>query len=142
MADKDHKKTVIIVDDDASIRKTFALLFEKTYRVYLAQDAREALSRFRNLEADLIIADYKLPGLNGMEMIGKFREAGYIGEAILISAYPDQISLQDLGHYAISQVFVKPPETFSVREIVSTVGSVTELPPPVKVTMMGSVSDS
>ena len=110
MADKDHKKTVIIVDDDASIRKTFSLLFEKTYRVYLAQDAREALTRFRNLEADLIIADYKLPGLNGMEMIGKFREAGYLGEAILISAYPDQISLQDLGRYAISQVFVKPPD--------------------------------
>jgi DNA-binding NtrC family response regulator len=110
MPDKDHKKTVIVVDDDESIRKTFSLLFQQTYRVCLARDAREALDRFRHQEADLIIADYKLPGLNGMEMIGKFREAGYVGEAILISAYPDQISLQDLGRYAISQVFVKPPD--------------------------------
>lgn len=99
---------IVIVDDDESIRKTFFLLFSKKYRVYPVPDSREALARFRHQRVDLIIADYKLPGLNGMELIGKFREAGYEGEAILITAFPDQISLQDLGRHAISQFFVKP----------------------------------
>jgi DNA-binding NtrC family response regulator len=99
---------IVIVDDDETIRKTFFLLFSKKYRVYPVPDSKEALSRFRHQDVDLIIADYKLPGLNGMELIGKFREAGYEGEAILITAFPDQISIRDLGRYAISQFFVKP----------------------------------
>jgi len=99
---------IVIVDDDESIRKTFFLLFSKKYRVYPVPDPKEALARFRHQQVDLIIADYKLPGLNGMELIGKFREAGFEGEAILITAFPDQISLRDLGQFAISQFFVKP----------------------------------
>lgn len=99
---------IVIVDDDETIRKTFFLLFSKKYRVYPVPDSREALARFRHQSVDLIIADYKLPGLNGMELIGKFREAGFEGEAILITAFPDQISVPDLSRYAISQFFVKP----------------------------------
>ena len=99
---------IVIVDDDETIRKTFFLLFSKKYRVYPVPGSKEALARFRHQNVDLIIADYKLPDINGLELIGRFREAGYEGEAILITAFPDQISLRDLGRYAISQFFVKP----------------------------------
>ncbi len=99
---------IVVVDDDETIRKTFFLLFSKKYRVYPVPDSKEALSRFRHQDVDLIIADYQLPGLNGLELIGKFRDAGYEGEAILITAFPDQVDIRDLGRYTISQFFVKP----------------------------------
>jgi len=44
------------------------------------------LQRFKKAKIDLIIAGLKLPYLNGLEMIAKFRETGYRGEVILISA--------------------------------------------------------
>jgi len=94
--------------DDESIRKTFFLILQKNYRVYLAKDSREALERFKNAKIDLIIADLKLPFVSGLEMIGKFREMGYRGEAILISAYPDLVNLNELSHFSISHFFVKP----------------------------------
>jgi response regulator of citrate/malate metabolism len=56
----------------------------------------------------LIIADLKLPGLNGLEMVHEFRESGYRGDIILISAYPDLIKLDDLSRLSISHFFVKP----------------------------------
>ena len=102
------QKKIVVVDDDESIRKTFFLILSKNYRVYLAKDSREALQRFKKAKIDLIIADLKLPYLNGLEMIAKFREAGYRGEVILISAYPDLVKIDELNSLSISHFFVKP----------------------------------
>ncbi|NQT79977.1 MAG: response regulator [Candidatus Aminicenantes bacterium] len=102
------QKKIIVIDDDETIRKTFFLILNKNYRVYLANGSKEALKRFRNAKMDLIIADLKLPYLNGIEMIAEFREAGYKGEVILISAYPDLISVDKLARLSISHFFVKP----------------------------------
>ncbi|MCK4557580.1 MAG: response regulator [Candidatus Aminicenantes bacterium] len=101
-------KKIIVVDDDESIRKTFFLILHKNYRVYLAKNSREALQRFKNAKIDLIIADLKLPGRNGLEMINEFRDSGYRGDAILISAYPDLIDVDELSRLSISHFFIKP----------------------------------
>ena len=101
-------KKIVVVDDDESIRKTFFLILHEDYRVYLAKDAKEALQRFKKAKIDLIIADLKLPSLNGLEMINEFRESGYQGDAILISAFPDLIDVDELSRLSVSHFFVKP----------------------------------
>ncbi len=109
------EKKIIIVDDDESIRKTFFLILNKNYRVYLAKDSGEALQRFKRVEIDLIIADLKLPHLDGVEMIAKFRELGYRGNVILISAYPDLVKIDELSRLSISHFFVKPLDLDSLN---------------------------
>jgi len=109
------EKKIIIVDDDESIRKTFFLILNKNYRVYLAKDSREALQRFKRAKIDLIIADLKLPHLDGVEMIAKFRELGYRGNVILISAYPDLVNIDELSRLSISHFFVKPLDLDSLN---------------------------
>ena len=101
-------KKIIVVDDDDSIRKTFFLILHKNYQVYLAENSKEALNRFGKARIDLIIADLKLPGMNGLEMISQFRENGFKGEAILISAYPDLINPKELERLSVARFFVKP----------------------------------
>lgn len=112
---KMSEKKIIIVDDDESIRKTFFLILQKDYRVYLAKDSKEALQRFKRAEIDLIIADLKLPYLDGVEMIAKFRELGYRGNVILISAYPDLVKMDELSRLSISHFFVKPLDLDSLN---------------------------
>ncbi len=109
------EKKIIIVDDDDSIRKTFFLILNKNYRVYLAKDSKEALQRFKRAEIDLIIADLKLPHFDGVEMIAKFRELGYRGNVILISAYPDLVKIDELSRLSISHFFVKPLDLDSLN---------------------------
>ena len=101
-------KKIVVVDDDESIRKTFFLILNKNYHVYLAGDSHEALQRFKKAKIDLIIADLKLPDLSGLEMVSKFRESGYRGEVILISAFPDLVEIDELSRLDISHFFVKP----------------------------------
>jgi DNA-binding NtrC family response regulator len=101
-------KKIVVVDDDDNIRKTFNLLLSKKYKVYPAKDSDEALTKFTKAKVDLVIADYKLPSLNGLELIKRFRESGFEGEAMLISAHPDLVNIKDLSRFSISHFFVKP----------------------------------
>ncbi len=101
-------KKIVVVDDDENIRKTFNLLLGKKYKIFPVKDSEEALKKFRNARIDLLIADFKLPCLNGLELIKRFRESGYEGEAVLISAHPDLVRIEDLSRFSISHFFVKP----------------------------------
>ncbi|MGZ7066172.1 MAG: response regulator [Candidatus Aminicenantales bacterium] len=102
------EKRIVIVDDDENIRKTFSLLLSKKYRVYPVKDSEEALAKIRSAKVDLVIADYKLPCLSGMELIKRLRASGFEGEAMLISAHPDLVKIEDLSRLSISHFFVKP----------------------------------
>ena len=110
------KQKIVIVDDDDCIRKTFFMILHENYRVYLAKDPKEALSKFMKADIDLIIADLKLPYINGLEMISKFRDSGYKGEAILISAYPDLVTSDELKRLSIGHFFVKPLDLTALNQ--------------------------
>jgi len=112
-------KAVVVVDDDESIRKTFFLILNEKYRVYLAEDSLEALERFKKVNIDLIIADLKLPSITGLEMIAKFRESGYRGEVILISAFPDLLKIDDLSRLSIGHFFVKPLDLDALNQSIN-----------------------
>jgi DNA-binding response OmpR family regulator len=101
-------KKIVVVDDEESIRKTFFLILNKNYKVYLAKDGEEALARFKNVQVDLVIADYRLPDMNGLDLIGALRQSGYRGEVIMISAFAELIEPDTLSRLRISHFFAKP----------------------------------
>jgi len=111
---KDTEKRVVVVDDDESIRKTFFLLLHKNYKIYPVKDSKEALDRFMGTDIDLIIADLRLPHSSGLKMIEKFRNSGFKGKAILISAFPDLVNPEELTRLAVDYFFVKPLELASL----------------------------
>lgn len=115
------RKKIVVVDDDEFIRKTFFLIFHKDYDVYLAKDGEEALLRFQNAPVDLIISDFRLPKLDGLEMISRFREGGFSGNVFLISAYPGKVDRPVLRKLNIGRFFAKPLDldalTGSVRQV-------------------------
>jgi two-component system, NtrC family, response regulator HydG len=111
-------KKILVVDDDEGIRKTLFLLLGKKYRVYPVGDAREALAMWRSSRADLVIADFRLPEVDGLELIKKLRAAGFKGEAVLVTGHPDLVAPADLWKYSIGCFFVKP---FDLDDIMASV---------------------
>lgn len=111
-------KKIVVVDDDESIRRTFFLLLSGKYNVYLARDATEALARFEKNPVDMIIADLKLPQKNGLQMLDDFRQAGYKGKIIIVSACTDQIQKKDLERLKIDRLLIKPLELKSLTETI------------------------
>jgi len=63
-------KTLLIVEDDTAIGSLLvqAIQQETPYQAVLVSDGFEALKMLRTLKPDLLILDYCLPGMNGLEL--------------------------------------------------------------------------
>ncbi|AMW28251.1 response regulator [Arthrospira platensis] len=65
----EHKKTILIVDDDPSIRELLRQeLDAEGYNVRLAKDGREAISQIKQNPPDLVILDIIMPEINGFDV--------------------------------------------------------------------------
>ncbi len=83
-----RKFEVLVVDDDASIRKRCVqLLHKKGYAVVGVNSGEAALSMIEKRNIALVIADIRMPGLNGIELLEKVREESPQTELIMITGY-------------------------------------------------------
>jgi len=63
-------KKILIVDDEELIIKTLTRLLEKEkYEVLVAKSGQDALAMVEEEDFDLIIADIRMPGINGVETV-------------------------------------------------------------------------
>jgi DNA-binding NtrC family response regulator len=64
-----HRISILIVDDEESVRDSLYNWFiDDGYRVECAENAKQALSLLVEKEFDIVLADIKMPGMDGMEM--------------------------------------------------------------------------
>lgn len=82
--------TVYIVDDDASIRDSLALMLGLAgYATRLFADAESLLVAFNEGWAGCVVADLRLPGLSGLELQARFRGRGSRIPFVIITAHGD-----------------------------------------------------
>lgn len=68
-------KQILIVDDSESIREVLAFSISNAgYEVLLAHDGMDALTYFDGRNIDLLLTDYHMPNMNGLELIHKVRQ--------------------------------------------------------------------
>jgi CheY-like chemotaxis protein len=71
------------------------VLQELGYQTDGATDARKALELFRKERFDLVVTDYKMPDMNGVELIAKLRDERPEIPVILISGFVDALGLTE-----------------------------------------------
>jgi excisionase family DNA binding protein len=100
---------VLVVDDEASIRdllsKTLALA---EYDVDVAPDGRSALERMRMYPYDLLIADLKMPGMDGLTVIREAKR--YKGDlpVIIITGFSTESSAIEAVNLGVAGYLTKP----------------------------------
>ncbi len=68
------KISILIVDDEESVRDSlYSWFIEDGYRVESAENAKKALSMLENESFDIILADIKMPGMDGLEMLKRIK---------------------------------------------------------------------
>ncbi|MCB0278669.1 MAG: sigma-54-dependent Fis family transcriptional regulator, partial [Calditrichaeota bacterium] len=83
-------KTVLIVDDEANIRRFTAKSFEKLgYTVYASESAEAALDLFKTTDIHVMITDKRLPGIDGIELIKQSQTLENPPLSIMMTAYSD-----------------------------------------------------
>jgi excisionase family DNA binding protein len=100
---------VLVVDDEASIRellsKTLALA---EYDVDTASDATSALDRMRSAGYDLLIADLKMPGMDGLTLIRQAKRIKSDLPVIIITGFSTESSAIEAVNLGVAGYLTKP----------------------------------
>ena len=108
-ASQGARKRVLVVDDEASIRdllsKTLAIA---EYDVDTAGDATAALERMRAFAYDLLIADLKMPGMDGLSLIRQVKRLHADLPVIIITGFSTESSAIEAVNLGVAGYLTKP----------------------------------
>jgi CheY-like chemotaxis protein len=93
-----HFAHILMVDDHAAgLRARRAILEQLGYRVAVANGAEEALKEFAKETFDMVVTDFKMPKVNGVQLIERLRKLNSAIPIILLSGFADVLGLTEAG---------------------------------------------
>lgn len=79
---------ILVIEDDAGLRRTVSLLLEgEDYDVSTAANGTTGLAKAQEWNPDVILADIRMPGMDGLEFVEKYVGHGGTADVIIMTAY-------------------------------------------------------
>ena len=120
------EKTILVADDEPNILNVVSLKLRNAgFRVLTAHDGQEALDAAQLERPDLIITDYHMPLLSGLELCRRLKQEPSLPRipVIMLTARGYHLEPQDTENSGILKMLSKP---FSPRQLLVTVNEVLE----------------
>lgn len=114
---------ILIVDDEKDVLNALCLTLERAKEfkseISVANDGKEALVELGRQKFDLILSDYKMPEMNGVELLAKVRGKWPKTVRILITGYSDvSVAKEAINNAAVHSYIEKPLKSEELRRIV------------------------
>lgn len=115
----DKPAKILIVDDDADIRKVLKhILEDEGYIVDVAGDGKEAVEKTAKKRYNIALIDIRLPDMEGTELLTKIRDTVPKTRKIIVTGYPTlENAIKALNRGADAYV-LKP---FDVKDVLKTI---------------------
>lgn len=115
----DGEATILVVDDEPNLRRVLsAVLARDGYNVLVASGGREAVRLAKEQTIDLLVTDFLMPDMSGLEVLGAVRERHPGVRALLISGHGTVRSAVDAMRLGAFDFLTKP---FDVEQVRATV---------------------
>ena len=115
---------VLLVDDEPFILQGLKVLIDWEdygFEVYTAQDGKTAYDMMNGQEYDLVIADIKMPVMDGIELLKRIREDGNEVSFVILSGFAEFSYAQEALKHKCTAYILKPVEKDSLVSIVEKV---------------------
>lgn len=118
----DNPVKVMLVDDEKDFIYTMGYwLKSKGYQIISAADGAEALEQFKKDPADIVFLDLHMPVMDGIETLKNLRKISKTIPVIIITAYAEEESLNEIEKYGISGLFSKDRDFSEGAALIETV---------------------
>lgn len=115
---------ILIVEDEPAIREMIAFaLRTQSYQPICAQDGKQAIDAIAEKIPDLILLDWMLPGMSGIDLVKRFRKESNTRDTpiIMLTAKGDETDRITGFDHGVDDYVVKP---FSARELLARIKAV------------------
>jgi CheY-like chemotaxis protein len=109
---------ILVVDDERSILRLESVRLRRLgHDVTTCPRARAALQAFQSAPTgfDLLITDFQMPGMSGLELASALRDKGFERPILLMSGYRPGIPEADVRRAGIDEVLTKPVKTATLE---------------------------
>jgi two-component system sensor histidine kinase/response regulator len=114
--EKDHKYTILAVDDEQLNLESIQRTFRKQYNLFVTTSPEEALKIFKDQKIDLIIADQRMPEMTGTELLLMMKNISPNPIRMVLSAYTEREDLIDaINRGSVYRYITKPWEPDELR---------------------------
>ncbi len=100
----------MLVDDDERLLAAMKRVLKKeSYRLLFARNGKEALEKLKLKNTDLIISDYQMPGMNGVELLAKIKDLYPDILTIMMTGIEDvKVAMQAINDAGVYKFLLKP----------------------------------
>ena len=79
---------ILVVDDDKTLRERLKRLLDlDDHEIFIAENGMRGLEVFDKEGPEIVILDIKMPGMDGIEVLGKIKERSDVTEVIIVTGH-------------------------------------------------------
>ncbi|MHB8605803.1 MAG: response regulator [Thermoplasmatota archaeon] len=117
-----HRTRILVVDDETDIRGALAMTLTSLFPqvdVLQAEDGAAGLATLARGPVDLILSDFKMPGMDGVTFLRRARESYPDVMRILMTAFPDlSLAVEAINVDHVEAFLMKPFDRATIRAAV------------------------
>jgi len=113
---------ILIIDDQPGIRMLLTdVLKNEGYKVTTAADGKEAVNKLYTNTYQLMIVDYKLPVISGLEIVKMLNKDKIEIPVIVISGLTDEIEKELADNPLVKEILAKPFDIYHLLKVVKNI---------------------
>jgi len=114
--------SILVVEDEPDLLKTIHdMLARKGYRVVAARTGEEAMVQFARTEFAVVVTDLVMPGLNGLEVARRCKQARPGVAVVMVTAWDSLLTEDDITRHGVDRVLAKPLRAAVLLETITDV---------------------
>ena len=117
------RPVILVADDEPGIRDSFEALLKKEYDLQFAQSGEEVLATLQRADVNLILLDIRMPGMDGIDVLRRIREANDSTDVIVVTAVKSLKTAVEAIKLGAFDYVTKP---FDIHEVLALIKRVVE----------------
>ena len=117
------RPVILVADDEPGIRDSFEAFLKKEYDLQFAQSGEEVLATLQRADVNLILLDIRMPGMDGIDVLRRIREANDSTDVIVVTAVKSLKTAVEAIKLGAFDYVTKP---FDIHEVLAFIKRVVE----------------